>query len=199
MKAQSSLDELFYSLCEDYPGSVAVRQSFKAYQNCVELGLRTCSKELGLKPEDLDDYFSTRMAVLSPITDSEFPLQIDNENEGASEAVLQTTISQAHDHAIADSFSPYWSIAMTKHPESEKGMSSISSTSGLGSQRMSSTSSISGLGSEELRCHICHETFIRRTRLDAHINGHMSLKPYKCDGECGDPDWYAAFVVVVCC
>ena len=131
-KIQSSLDHLFYSLCDEHPGSVAVRQSFDAYQNCVELGLRACYKELGLK-QDLDSYFSTRMEALTQITDSGSVLQNNNESEMASEAVFQATISQAHDNRMADNLFTHQAPFIGKlglkefHPMANSAHSSVDS------------------------------------------------------------------------
>jgi hypothetical protein len=55
--------------------------------------------------------------------------------------------------------------------------------------------SLLSVNPQEFRCHICDRIFSRRSRLDAHVNTHLGLKPHKCDGRCGDPDWYAVFVV----
>jgi hypothetical protein len=48
----------------------------------------------------------------------------------------------------------------------------------------------------KLRCHICHRTFVRPAHLDDHLNAHMGLKPHRCEGKCGNQNWYAVFVVV---
>ena len=48
------------------------------------------------------------------------------------------------------------------------------------------------------RCHVpmegerwCHNTTIRLDRGIAHVRNHLNFKPYRCEGQCGDEDWYA--------
>jgi hypothetical protein len=98
--------------------------------------------------------------------------------------ILQAFIRPTRDNQIADSFSTHRPNATSRYAEPENRIRS----------RM--MASIGNAVSEELRCPECGRPFGRRSRLDAHINTHLGLKPYRCGGRCGDSEWYVIFVVV---
>jgi len=37
----------------------------------------------------------------------------------------------------------------------------------------------------------CEYTNIRQDRAITHVRTHLGLKPYPCEGRCGNSDWYA--------
>lgn len=59
-RLEATLDEIFYILCEEYPGSVVTRQSFDVYKRCAQLDLRHCNKSYILELSDWDLYTAQR-------------------------------------------------------------------------------------------------------------------------------------------
>ena len=68
---QVILDKLFYSLCEEHPGSVAIRQSFSSYKNCAKLDMKQTKHALIFQSKPWEIYIATRWNDCSHIEDSD--------------------------------------------------------------------------------------------------------------------------------
>jgi hypothetical protein len=68
---QVILDKLFYSLCEEHPGSVAIRQSFNSYKHCAKLDMKQTKYATIFQSNPWEIYVTTRWHNSSYIEDSD--------------------------------------------------------------------------------------------------------------------------------